>query len=120
VTEHEESCVKTVLATVMGLVLTFSAAQTAGGDDHKVKILTCTLKVSGMTCAGCEVAVRLAARSVDGVQDVTVSYAKGRAEVTYAPAKTSPAAVATAITKKSGFTAEPVPPPGQKPAVKGD
>jgi copper chaperone CopZ len=113
---------KNVLAITLGLLLMFSAAQSVRGDgnDTKVKALKCTLKVSGMTCAGCEVAVRLAARSVDGVQDVTVSYAKGKAEVTYDPAKTSPAAIATAITKKSGFTAEQVPPTGQKPAVKGD
>ena len=80
----------------------------------------CTLKVSGMTCAGCEVAVRLAARSVDGVQDVKVSYAKGKADVTYDPAKTNPADIAKVITKKSGFTAEPLPPPSQKPVVKGE
>ncbi len=43
-----------------------------------------------------------------------------KAEVTYDPAKTSPAAIAMAITKKSGFTAEEVPTPGQKPATKGD
>jgi copper chaperone len=113
---------KTVLAIAMGLLLVFSAAPsvTGEGNDQKGKALKCTLKVSGMTCAGCEVAVRLAARSVDGVQDVTVSYAKGKAEVTYDPAKTSPAAIATAITKKSGFTAEQVLPPGQKSGVKGD
>src|SRR5215212_8665756 len=103
---------KTTLATALGLLLMFCAAQSVRGDVHaqEVKALTCTLKVSGMTCAGCEVAVRLAARRVDGVRDVTVSYAKGKAEVTYDPAKTSPAAIAAAITKKSGFTAEQVPP----------
>jgi copper chaperone CopZ len=113
---------KTVLALGFGLLLMFSAAQSvhADGDSQKAKAVTCTLKVSGMTCAGCEVAVRLAARKVDGVKDVTVSYANGKAEVTYDPAKTSPAAIALAITKGSGFTAEPAPPPGKKAGVKGD
>lgn len=113
---------KTVLATALGCLLMFAAVQTAGrdGSDPKAKTETCTLKVSGMTCAGCEVAVRLAARSVDGVQAVTVSYAKGKADVTYDPAKTNPAEIAKVITKKSGFTAEPLPPPGDKPAVKGE
>ena len=69
---------------------------------------TCTLKVSGMTCTGCEAAVRMAARSVDGVTDVKASYAKGNAEVTFDPSKTSPSAIAKAITEKSGFKAEPV------------
>ena len=71
---------------------------------------TCTLKVSGMTCASCDVAVRLAAKSVSGVETVKVDYAKAKAEVTYDPSKTSPRAIADAITKVSGFKAEPVKP----------
>jgi mercuric ion binding protein len=74
----------------------------------------CTLKVSGMTCAGCEAAVRIAARSVDGVKDAKVSYAKGEAEVVFDPARTTPDAIARAITEKSGFTAEPVRGPQNK------
>ena len=66
----------------------------------------CTLKVSGMTCAGCEAAVRMAARSIEGVKDVKASYAKQTAEVTYDPAKTTPDAIAKVITEKSGFKAE--------------
>jgi copper chaperone CopZ len=110
---------KTALAFALGLLL---VAQNVGGEGNheKVEPRKCTLKVSGMTCAGCEVAVRLAARSVEGVQDVTVSYAKGKADVTYDPRKTSPAAIARVITKKSGFTAEPLPPPGKGSVVKED
>ncbi len=68
---------------------------------------TCTLKVSGMTCASCDVAVRLAAKSVSGVTAVKVDYAKAKADVTYDPTKTNPQAIAAAITKVSGFKAEP-------------
>lgn len=75
---------------------------------------TCTLKVSGMTCAGCEAAVRMAARSVDGVTEVKVSYAKGNAEVTFDPSKTNAAAIAKVVTEKSGFKAEPVAPRTKK------
>ena len=71
---------------------------------------TCTLEVSGMTCAGCEAAVRMAARSVDGVTEAKASYAKRNAEVTFDPTKTNPAAIAKVITEKSGFKAEPVKP----------
>lgn len=74
----------------------------------------CTLKVSGMTCAGCEAAVRIAARSVDGVTDAKVSYAKGEAEVVFDPARTNPEAIARAITEKSGFKAEPIREPQKK------
>ena len=63
-----------------------------------------------MTCAGCEAAVRMAARSVEGVTEAKASYAKANAEVTYDPSKTTPAAIAKVITDKSGFKADPIPP----------
>jgi copper chaperone CopZ len=72
------------------------------------------LKVSGMTCAGCEAAVKIAARSIDGVTDVKASYAKKNAEVTYDPAKTSPEMIAKVITEKSGFKAEAIQQPAKK------
>ena len=80
------------------------AAEGQKADQPATKV--CTLKVSGMTCAGCEAAVRMAARSIDGVKDVKASYAKHNAEVTYDPAKTTPDAIAKVITEKSGFKAE--------------
>ncbi len=64
------------------------------------------LKVTGMTCGGCEAAVQHAARNVDGVKAVKANSDKGIAEVTYDPAKTTPAAIAKVISEKSGFKAE--------------
>ena len=66
----------------------------------------CTLKVAGMTCAGCEAAVKIAAKSVTGVTDVKASYDKANADVTYDPSKTTPEAIAKVITSKTGFKAE--------------
>lgn len=88
----------------------------ANQDQAPAKPATqvCTLKVTGMTCAGCEAAVHMAARSVDGVTDVKVSYAKGNAEVTFDPSKTTPGAIAKVVTDKSGFKAEPVEPQKKK------
>lgn len=80
-------------------------AQQAMSERLKV----CTLKVTGMTCAGCEAAVRNAAKTVDGVKDVKASYDRKTAEVTYDPAKTTPAAIAKVITDPSGFKATPQP-----------
>jgi copper chaperone CopZ len=48
----------------------------------------------------------MAAGKIAGVTDATVSYEKGVAVITYDPAKTNPAAIAKAITDKSGFKAE--------------
>src|SRR4051812_3417655 len=95
------------------LVPTLTGANQGQKADHPAAKV-CTLKVSGMTCAGCEAAVRMAARAIDGVKDVKASYAKRNAEVTYDPSKTSPAAIAKAITEKSGFKAEPAPEAARK------
>ena len=68
----------------------------------------CTMKVTGMTCSGCEAAVKLAAKQIDGVKDAKASYAKGTAEVTYDPAKTAPDAIAKTIAQKTGYKTEVV------------
>ena len=74
----------------------------------KGPVATSTLKVTGMTCGGCESAVKLAAKRVDGVKTVTASAKSGTAVVTYDASKTSPEAIAKAVTAKSGFKAEVV------------
>ncbi len=63
----------------------------------------CTLKVSGMTCAGCAVAVKVAADVIGGGSQAIVSCEKGEAQVTFDPAKTTPASIAATITRTSGF-----------------
>jgi len=66
----------------------------------------CKLKVTGMTCSGCEAAVKMAAKRVEGVTSVTASAKSGTAEVSYDSSKTSPGAIAKAVTANSGFKAE--------------
>ena len=63
----------------------------------------CTVKITGMTCSGCEAAVKIAAKQIDGVIAASASYAKGTAEVTYDSSKTSPEAIAKAIAVKTGY-----------------
>lgn len=89
-----------VTLAVAGLAPTAHAQK----QDGKAEVVT--LKVSGMTCGGCEAAVKMAANKVDGVKDVKASAQKGTAEVTYDPSKTNAEAIANAITKNSGFKAE--------------
>ena len=95
----------------MFLTLLISAppakAQQATKAEETIKV--CTLEVAGMTCAGCEAAVRNAARTVDGVKDVKASYDKRNARVTYDATKTTPEAIAKVITERSGFKATPQP-----------
>jgi copper chaperone CopZ len=56
-----------------------------------------TLTVTGMTCGGCENAVRRALSRVDGVTDTLASHRDNRVVVTFDPAKTDRGAIARAI-----------------------
>jgi len=100
-----------VVVAMLAPTITRAAAEQQPAQSAKQPATqTCTLKVSGMTCASCDVAVRLAAKSVSGVKTVNLDYPKAKAEVAYDPSKTNPQAIADAITKASGFKAEPVKP----------
>lgn len=97
-----------------GVVLIGRAAGMTGAVQHEEKKSEkCTLRITGMTCAGCEAAVKIAAKRLDGVTSIDVSYANGKADVTFDPGKTTPEAIAKAVTTGSGFKAEV-----QKPAEK--
>ena len=65
-----------------------------------------TLKVPDMFCGGCEVGVKVAAKKVDGVTSVKTDSDKRIADVTFDPTKTTPEAIASAITKNAGFKVE--------------
>ncbi len=54
--------------------------------------------VEGMTCASCNVAVKVAAEKVNGVSKAGASHAKKTAWAMYDPVKTNPEAIAQAIT----------------------
>lgn len=97
-----------MLVLVVGLLAVGVVSDAAQAPPTATKAVTkvCTLKVTGMTCAGCEAAVKIAAKKVDGVSDVTVSYDKAAAQVTYDPAKTTPEAIAKVIREKTGYKAE--------------
>lgn len=86
----------------MATAASMHATQAKPAEATKV----CTMKVTGMTCSGCEAAVKIAAKQIDGVKDAKASYAKGTAEVTYDPAKTTPDAIAKAIGRKTGYKTE--------------
>lgn len=89
--------------TAAGIGLVSSAPASAQNETQKMA--TCILHVAKMTCGGCAAAVKMAALKVDGVKDAKVSYEDKRADITYDPSKTTPEAIARAITEKSGFPA---------------
>ncbi len=62
-------------------------------------------RVSGMTCAGCEVTIKLALEKTPGVRGSEVSYDRGEAVVEYDPAVTTPEKLREAISV-TGYPAE--------------
>ena len=69
------------------------------------KKLNATLSVEGMHCNHCKARVENAIKAVKGVKAVTVSLDTATAEFVYAEGKTTPEAVAEAVTA-IGFAAK--------------
>ena len=97
-----------ILAVVV--IASLSVAHTARAANA-----TTTLHIEGMTCAGCETAVKMVLKKTAGVISSEVSYEEKRAVVTYDAAKTTPEklakAVADALSYKvsvAGASAKPV------------
>ena len=65
-----------------------------------------TLTIEGMTCASCNVTVRRALLSVDGVEEAVVSFAPPRAVVSFDPTRVSVADL-TAATAAVGYPTRP-------------
>ena len=61
-----------------------------------------TLQIGGMTCVRCSGAVEHALRSLDGVEKAEVSYAVGKAEITYDDAKVDRKRLEKAV-KSAGY-----------------
>jgi copper chaperone CopZ len=91
---------------LVAVMFAFALSGQAIAQTKDGRAAICKLKVSGMTCSGCEAAVKMAAKRVDGVKSVTASAKSGTAEVSYDASKTSPEAIAKAVTANSGFKAE--------------
>lgn len=68
---------------------------------------TTTLKVTGMTCGHCVSSVTEALESVAGVEHAQVDLQNGRATVEYDATRTSPDALASAVTEE-GYKAEEI------------
>jgi mercuric ion binding protein len=94
-------------AAVIGLLVLVAAAWAAP--------TTITLSVPGMTCATCPITIKAALKKVPGVTDVTVSYERLEAVVTFDDAKTNTAALIKATTD-AGYPSTVKP---AAPTVKG-
>ncbi|NOZ78651.1 MAG: heavy-metal-associated domain-containing protein [Acidobacteria bacterium] len=64
--------------------------------------VTKTFAVSGMTCSGCEAAIRGSVKKLRGVTKAEASYTKGQATVAYDPKKVSEEEIEMAI-ERAGY-----------------
>jgi copper ion binding protein len=67
---------------------------------------TATLRVTGMTCGGCENAVKRAVGQLDGVAEVAASHEAEEVVVTYDAARVGPEAIAAKI-QRLGYQVVP-------------
>lgn len=89
---------KLLITSLISLLLLATAAF---AKDVRTEI-----KVSGMTCGSCAVAVKSALTKVKGVKSADVSYDKAQATVVYDDTQTNEQQLREAI-NKTGFKAEP-------------
>lgn len=68
---------------------------------------TTTLKLRGMSCAGCANSIESAIRAVPGVSESNVNFGIEQATVTYNPSQTDVAAIQAAVVS-AGYSAEPI------------
>lgn len=85
------------LPAILGLMVMLAAPGMARAAER-----TATLKVDNMFCASCPYIVQHALAKVNGVDRVTVSFARKTAIVVYDGAKTNIGAL-TAATRKWGY-----------------
>lgn len=65
-----------------------------------------TLTVNGMTCGGCENAIKRAVSTLAGVSNVTASHRDNRVTLTYDPALVDPNMIAKRI-ENAGYEVTP-------------
>lgn len=89
---------------VLAATLATAAAQRSS-ETEKEAAVTSLFHVEGMTCGGCEMAVKTVVKKLDGVEKVDASHRDKQATVTYDSEKVTPAHIVIAI-EKLGYEAE--------------
>jgi mercuric ion binding protein len=97
-----------VLLTLVGIGLRTQAQRQEVAQAPVVaeQAAVVTVNVPEMDCAGCEVGVKIAASKTNGVKKVKTDSDARTAVVSFDPSKTNAEAIASAITKGTGFKTE--------------
>ncbi|MGH9381679.1 MAG: cation transporter [Thermoanaerobaculia bacterium] len=96
--------VLTVGILAVAATLSLRAADPTDSPDEATTV-TSVFDVQGMTCGGCEVAVKRVVKKLDGVTEVAASYREGRATVRHDPEKVAPQEIVQAI-EQLGYKAK--------------
>ena len=94
-----------VLAVITVIAFTFAGTAYAAPA-------TTRLHIEGMTCAGCETAVKMVLKKMPGVIRSEVSYEQKRAVVSFDASKTTPEKIAKAIGEALSYKVTVVPSEG--------
>ncbi len=93
----------TPIFVLAALALLFFSACGTAEQQEKAEAVVATkvlaLDVEGMTCGGCEEAIKTTLKKFDGVQAVEANFEKGRAEVTVQEGKDDVQAMIEALDK---------------------
>ena len=93
------------LAAVLGALLASGILIATMSHRAPAETKVSTVKVEGLFCKTCELPVKKAVETLEGVSDVNVSWQDGGAEVTYDPAKVTPESIVAAINEQTRFKA---------------
>lgn len=81
-------------------------AQAPAPEANEVALAVCTMKVTGMTCAGCESHIIKALGGLGGVRHTTASSKDGTATVTYDESVAKPETFPKTLEDEIGYEAE--------------
>lgn len=98
-----------LLATVAGVSACKNESRSGEASAAPTQASTreAVFRVEGMTCASCNVTVKVAAEKVRGVRSARADSAQGRAWITFDPSATNPTQIAAAISE-TGYKATPL------------
>ena len=89
-----KAIVTTLLVGVIACCIWLNVESWNSGDlmavENTADQENAVFRVTGMTCDGCEAAVKMAVRQLDGIYQVDASYKEGSAVVSYKPSKVKP------------------------------
>ena len=88
-----------VIATAALAMAVLPSGRASAGSAAVASSATTTLRVEGMTCPSCKVAVRTALSKLDGVKNAKVDVANKSATVEYDPSKVTPQQLVDAVNR---------------------